>query len=199
MSFDGDISLPLLGLSGTTGMECELPIPVISMSGTFGSSGSLVFPVIKFAGKTQDIINGSISLHWFEIAGEIGVSSKIDGSLNVPRFSIAGNMQADCEIVLQSLRIIGTLQVQGIIVSTVNIPVIRVLGSISVLGSIDGNFSLPAAEFAGVMTSDVSAKITGDFNIPIVQIVGVVIDSSSYDYSLEEDAVLQYITTRRYL
>lgn len=198
MSFDGDISIPLISLSGALGSDVEINFPVLVISGTLGMSGELSLPLVRIIGKTQDIINGEIRLHCCNFAGEIGVAAKITADVVLPLLAVVGNMQADCEIQLHALRITGFMQKQGSIEGSILFPKLAIAGFVQVTTWIVGEVAIPVLQFFGNIVKP-NVVLSGDVEIPCINFFGTITSSASYDFAEETDLPLNYSSNRKYL
>lgn len=196
MSFEGDVTLPQLVLLGGLSTEGEFILPLLSMLGSTGSECSFNLPSLLIQGKFQDFIIGSCTLPTIRITGEIGVSAKIDCSINIPMFFFSGEMQAEGNIDLYCLSVFGYIQRQGIITASIKLPPFQLSGVAEEMQWMYGSIMLPGVVLVGVVSQALNV-ITGDATIPLLLVKGVCISTAENNYGNESDVVLRYSSTRR--
>lgn len=194
---NGDITFPLLqvlGISIVT-IDCEVTIPVLSVQGLFAAEGNVRLPLFRVSGKMQDEINGEVTIPLVGVDSEILGSSAISGEIALYRLSVSGDMQVECSITLPTLRVLGTLQNQGVMTGAVTIPRVQVFGEIEQIRYLTGSVVLPVLSVSGTISPSLARTIDGAASLPVLRVAGIIFNST-YSFS-EDDAVLRYSSSRR--
>lgn len=194
---NGDVTFPLLQVLGIskTGIDGDVHLPVLSVQGLFAAEGNAALPLIRISGKMQDEINGEVAIPLLVVDSEILGSSAISGNITLYRLSVSGDMQAECDIALPTLRVFGTLQNQGFVTGDITLPRLQVLGAIEHTQYLTGNIVLPVFSVSGVLSPSLVRTIDGAASFPALRVAGVIFNST-YSFS-EDDAVLRYSSSRR--
>lgn len=196
MSFDGELPLPLVSLSGALGADGEISIPLLAVSGSCGMSGWISLPLLSIFGKTQDVIDGEVLLYGLQFDGEIGVSARIDSDVTLPMLSITGGMQADGEIRVHLLSISGTMQHEGRVSGALSLPRVAVSGEVTVPAWMSGEIRLPLLVASGEIAAS-ATSITVAVELPMLNILGSMALAASHDFGTETDSTLRYASSRR--
>ena len=193
----GYVTFPLiqvLGISIVT-IDGEVSLPVLSVQGFFAAEGNASLPLIRVSGKMQDEINGEVTIPLLGVDSEILGSSAIAGDVFLHGLYVSGDMQAECSITLPTLRVLGTLQNQGVANGDVTLPRLQVFGEIEQIQYLIGNIVLPVLSVSGTISHSLARTIEGAATIPVLRVAGVIFNST-YSFS-EDDAVLRYDSSRR--
>ena len=194
---NGDVTFPLIQVLGIfiVTINGEVTLPVLSVQGFFAAEGNVTLPLIRVSGKMQDEINGEVTIPLLGVDSEILGSSVIAGDIILPGFCVRGDMQAECSIALPTLRVLGTLQNQGIVTGIATLPRVQVFGEIEQIQYLTGNIVLPAISASGTISPSLVRTIEGAASLPVLRVAGVIFNST-YSFS-EDDAVLRYDSSRR--
>lgn len=194
---NGSITFPLLQVAGVfiITVESDITLPAISVQGFFGVEGNVNLPLVRVYGKMQDELNGEVTIPLIRVDSEILGSSAIAGDVFLPGLYVSGDMQAECSITIPALRVIGTLQSQGVMTGAVTIPRVQVFGKIEQIQCLTGNVILPVISVSGTISPSLARTIDGAAGLPVLRVVGIIFNST-YSFS-EDDAVLRYDASRR--
>lgn len=194
---NGDVTFPLVQVLGifVVTIDGEVTLPVFSVQGFFAAEGNVRLPLIRVYGKMQDEINGEVTLPLVGVDSEILCSSAITGDVFLPGFFVSGDMQAECSITLPTLRVLGTLQNQGVMTGAATLPRVQVLGEIEQIQYLTGNIVLPVLSASGTISPSLARTIEGAASLPVLRVAGIIFNST-YSFS-EDDAVLRHESSRR--
>jgi len=194
---NGNVTFPLLQVLGIskTGIDGDVYLPVLSVQGLFAAEGNVNLPLIRISGKMQDEINGEVTIPLLGVDSEILGSSVIAGDVFLPGLYVSGDMQAECDIALPTLRVFGTLHNQGFATGDVVLPRLQVLGEIEQVQYLTGNVVLQVLSVSGTISPSLARTIEGAARLPVLRVDGVIFNST-YSFS-EDDAVLRYASSRR--
>ena len=194
---NGDATFPLIQVLGIliVTVDGEVSLPVLSVQGFFAAEGNARLPLFRVSGKMQDEINGEVTIPLLGVDSEILGSSAIAGDVFLPGLYVSGDMQAECSITIPTLRVLGTLQNQGVMTGAATLPRVQVFGEIEQIQYLTGNIVLPVLSVSGTISPSLARTIEGAATIRVLRVDGIIFNSI-YSFS-EDDAALRYDSSRR--
>lgn len=196
--------MPLFKFSINEGIDGSVIVPLLQAYGeatqvTIEIDGDVSIPILSVMGGSWAEIDGDVTIRVVSVSGRIDVLYRtIGGAVTIPSCGISGDMCAEGVVLLAPLRVHGRLTTQGEMDGDIVIRCLAVSGSVTKDNPIFGAVNIPVLRMGGSMVLAPSA-LDGGIEIPLILIAGAISTQGSFDFGNEDDSVLRFSSARRYI